>query len=44
MLNADYARKQIDDYFQKVSSDLDNCLNIKEMMSVPLKSKAFAIS
>ena len=38
------SRQQIEQYFKQVSDDLDCCLNIKEMMHSPLKSKAFAVS
>ena len=37
-------REQMEQYFKQVSDDLDSCLNIKEMMQAPLKSKAFAVS
>ena len=37
-------RQQIEQYFTQISTDLDNCLNIKKMMNTPLKNRAFAVS
>lgn len=37
-------RQQIEQYFKRVTEQLDNCLNIKTMMATPLKSRAFAVS